>query len=953
MKFFFLFLLVPRLMMALKVERLVVVDPSDQREVGTLEDAGYIVEMEVKDAAIRAEATSDVGSIRFALKGPVALNKMENVAPFSLFGDRGGILSKGSLQLGDYELTATPYSRDDGQGDQGEALTVKFTVTVEPVPKLKVERFVVVDPSNQREVGTLEDAGYIVEMEVEDAAILAEATSDVGSIRLALKGPVNVNKIENVAPLSLFGDRGGILNKGNLQLGDYELTATPYSRPYGRGDQGEALTVKFTVTVDDPAPIFPTAEVEEVDESTNDPGAAVRFVLMEPNTNRELRTLTAGSVLFSTYLYAISCATSGKVESVRFELNGPRTENRIENGAPFSLFGDFGGRVQVGYLPPGDYTLTARVYEEGSARGQEGQSLTIQFSATDVGSLVVDAPEEAPEEPPVEEPPIEEPPVEEPPVEEAQEEEAPICFSDSRQLGLSKFPLTDRIQFVPAPVEDSSQFSASYNDAKSQTQRITVQKPRIESVVTLSQDSSESDDQFFERFLDLARNVTTGTHFKFPNKVYRVSFLQKLEGVEDIIIDGQGAKIVFLNPYEGGWVLRECSRIWMRNLRMAFDGSGENGFPPIFSLGKVENDLLVVDRPPRSPDTQIGFLGIAGTNGDVWGYNSSGYADLFPPRGATVGNWQVDLSRFNGRDIIVRHHTRERVFIYTRDCFDLTFMNLEMSNGPGKAMVMHRAKGLYFSKVAVGRDCDSPASVTADSLLMVAASDVIVDRVDFTLHGDDCINIHTKILAFEQMDRKPDTLLFTDRNTREFWHFYTTLHRPDGQHDDRFLMYYDSQMLQIGTGRVASIDFGAYEITTKDTIPAGTRFVIVDDTVPERVLIQNNHFHHHRARGVLLQGRDHKIQNNHFNYNSMSGILVDPETTYWNQGPGVQNLAITDNVFTGTTAARRQFASITIEKMRTRGNPETSGFNRDILIQDNVFEDVFSGINLDIFEGRL
>jgi len=39
--------------------------------------------------------------------------------------------------------------------------------------------------------------------------------------------------------------------------------------------------------------------------------------------------------------------------------------------------------------------------------------------------------------------------------------------------------------------------------------------------------------------------------------------------------------------------------------------------------------------------------------------------------------------------------------------------------------------------------------------------------------------------------------------------------------------------------------------------------------------------------------------------------------------------------------------------MRTRGNPETSGFNRDILIQDNVFEDVFSGINLDISEGRL
>ncbi|GAB4529577.1 MAG: hypothetical protein OHK0046_49570 [Anaerolineae bacterium] len=71
--------------------------------------------------------------------------------------------------------------------------------------------------------------------------------ASLGSVRFALNGPVQINRIENAAPYALFSDDAGDFFVGELPDGTYRLTATPYSRPGAKGTAGHALTIQFTV----------------------------------------------------------------------------------------------------------------------------------------------------------------------------------------------------------------------------------------------------------------------------------------------------------------------------------------------------------------------------------------------------------------------------------------------------------------------------------------------------------------------------------------------------------------------------------------------------------------------------------------------------------------------------------------------------------------------------------
>jgi hypothetical protein len=69
----------------------------------------------------------------------------------------------------------------------------------------------------------------------------------VGSVAFELSGPVNLTRTENAPPYALFGDTGGDFAAGNLPVGSYTLTATPYSGKNGSGTEGIALTITFEV----------------------------------------------------------------------------------------------------------------------------------------------------------------------------------------------------------------------------------------------------------------------------------------------------------------------------------------------------------------------------------------------------------------------------------------------------------------------------------------------------------------------------------------------------------------------------------------------------------------------------------------------------------------------------------------------------------------------------------
>ena len=64
-----------------------------------------------------------VGSMRLTLGGTAPATRTDEVPPYLLYDYRGG-----SLPLGEYELTATPYSEPDLAGTEGVSLTVSFSV---------------------------------------------------------------------------------------------------------------------------------------------------------------------------------------------------------------------------------------------------------------------------------------------------------------------------------------------------------------------------------------------------------------------------------------------------------------------------------------------------------------------------------------------------------------------------------------------------------------------------------------------------------------------------------------------------------------------------------------------------------------------------------------------------------------------------------------------------------
>ncbi|MBL7473173.1 PKD domain-containing protein [Robertkochia sediminum] len=95
--------------------------------------------------------------------------------------------------------------------------------------------------------------------------------TQVGSVILALSGPVSNSRKESVAPYALFGDSGGNYKSGILTAGNYTITATPYSGSGGSGTAGQSLTVGFSVV---------DTQVKLAPES---PGVAGGAIVMYPN----------------------------------------------------------------------------------------------------------------------------------------------------------------------------------------------------------------------------------------------------------------------------------------------------------------------------------------------------------------------------------------------------------------------------------------------------------------------------------------------------------------------------------------------------------------------------------------------------------------------------------------------------------------------------------------------
>lgn len=498
----------------------------------------------------------------------------------------------------------------------------------------------------------------------------------------------------------------------------------------------------------------------------------------------------------------------------------------------------------------------------------------------------------------------------------------------------------------PSFVDGNQQGPSAYivrdfQDSHDETISIRVEKPQPTRVITVRPGDEFNWNQ-----------LSSGTYYHFSGEFHLDEEI-RFRDLHDVILDGSGsAKIWFSDPYSYGISIVRCKRLSLRNFAsialdttkaalfsvVSFNGEGRGEFP-----GSL---------PPHTPVRTVSTY----TAENTWGWDDrSTWKERYFIDGTTVANLPP-LTSFSNTTVLIRHHTYTRNALGLRDCDHIQLDNVNIGSGPGMGITAERSHHLFLHQLSISPSPGQPASTASDGFHASGVTDVVVEACEFSYMGDDSINIHTKILPVVRNNPRGTDLRWVGSPDR-LWQFKIAVGEPSSTDPSRprTVVYYDDSMQLLGSGVVHSVTVHPHPVlTVKEPSPEAVFFLILQDTVSQRILLQDNYFHHHRARGILIQAQDVSIRGNRIEHVSLNGILVEPDAFYWMEGLGLGNAMITDNHFAHTGAAISDIvaAAISILPMRIAREQWQQGFHRDICVSNsNSFVNVH-GNKTSIPEGR-
>jgi len=380
-----------------------------------------------------------------------------------------------------------------------------------------------------------------------------------------------------------------------------------------------------------------------------------------------------------------------------------------------------------------------------------------------------------------------------------------------------------------------------------------------------------------------------------------------LDNIADAVIEAAGATII-CHRIATGVRLRRCRRVMLQGL--AVDWA-----MPMASLATVERRgrqlVLAYDDPRRCTLPVAGVTswddGAHSWAGDghewyhaAWGRSAglpaaSGGGLLLPPRPG-------DLAR--GDRVVVRHwiYHGNAVDFGGRGNADIHLEDVTVVSAPGHAFVGYGCdRGVRLTRCAIARGPQDLVSATADGCHVGAcAGDVIIEDCDFAHQGDDSVNIHGVWMRVAEVVGSAVSL--TSR-----WLDHA---RQQVARGHRLAFFREGTLEPLGERVIQAIASGpdALTVTLDRGIPGVEAGAFVADRArgTDRFRITGNHFHDHRARGMLIQARDGLIAGNRVERVQMAGLNLTTDCAFWQEGYGCADVLVSGNHFLSCNQHRRE-----------------------------------------------
>jgi parallel beta-helix repeat protein len=468
-------------------------------------------------------------------------------------------------------------------------------------------------------------------------------------------------------------------------------------------------------------------------------------------------------------------------------------------------------------------------------------------------------------------------------------------------------------------------------------------------------------DRAYEQYLFVSNNDEGLKRIAFP-----------LIGFEDVEIDGQGALFLFR-----GWItpfyvsrsknvtLRRFTVDWTRTFHSEgrivenhddgmtvqidehFPYEVRNGVL-VFTDGKMNSEPLTTVKGSETLYPYGSLLEFDAVKRetaymahDFYGVGTGIAAQDAGER--KVRLFKQGLKGTPGNILVFSPSHRDCCAIILSDMTNAVIREVTLHHCGGMGILAQRSSDILVEEVKVTPAPDGKRiiSLTADATHFVNCSGKITLKNSlFENQKDDATNIHG--LYVRVMKRLSDTelevkLIHTQQYGFEVLTAGATVELVKGQS----LVTYGKAVVKA----VTPVNKEYTRVTFSDKLPeqTGESDVIACDGAYSETLITGCVIRNNRARGILLGSRARMVIENNTFHTPGAAILLEGDGRFWYEQAGVRDLVIRKNIFDNCNFGVWGKATIETGAGIEKECRATSRYNRNIVIEDNLFRTFGSG----------